>query len=127
MPKSSGLGQDLVTERTDTCITDWKILNFTDIAEHGDSCARRSAEAELSVIAMIKHKGPVYLQGLGKEDSLTLHKKKLDFKIGKGIVDARREGCNDYCQLDDASSCFEDTSRARIISMPTIKPIDEGK
>ena len=80
-------------------------------------------EAELSVIAMIKHKGPVYLR-LGKAGEPMLHKKKPDFKIGKGIV--MRDGKD--VTIIASSTMLEAALKiphARIISMPTIKPIDE--
>ena len=106
-------------------------------------------EAELGTIAMMKHQGPVYLR-LGKSGEPNVHKKKPAFKIGKGIV--VREGSdvtiiatstmlNTALQVQVLSSSLNSQHKnskstqnpelrtqyysVRVISMPTIKPLDE--
>jgi transketolase len=80
-------------------------------------------EAMLATKAMMKHKGPVYLR-LGKAGEPVLHTKSPVFAIGKGIV--MKEG-RDVTII--ATSTMLETAmsvpNARIISMPTIKPLDE--
>ena len=80
-------------------------------------------EAKAATIAMMKYKGPVYLR-LGKAGEPVLHDKKPTFTIGKGIV--MREGKD--ATVIATSTMLETAMKIpnfRIISMPTIKPIDE--
>ncbi len=86
--------------------------------------------------AMMDHKGPVYLR-LGRAGEPTLHTKKRVFRIGKGMV--MREGSD--VTIIATSTMLETAMRTagaisgsqksrnciggvRIISMPTIKPLD---
>jgi len=81
-------------------------------------------EATLATQAMMKHTGPVYLR-LGKAGEPILHTNKPIFTLGKGIV--MRDG-NPVTII--ATSTLLETAmkikRVNVISMPTIKPLDEA-
>lgn len=80
-------------------------------------------EVELATIAMMKHRGPVYLR-LGKAGEPIVHAKRPHFVIGKGIV--MREGKD--ATIIATSTMLATAMRVpnvRVISMPTIKPLDE--
>lgn len=89
------------------------------------------AEAEAATHAMIEHNGPVYYRcGYKKEPAI--HKGKIDFKFGKGIV--AREGkhltligtgtiTSRACQA--AELLEKQGINARVVSMHTVKPIDK--
>ena len=111
-------------------------------------------ETELAVKAMMKHKGPVYLR-LGKSGEPVLHAKKPVFTIGKGIVmkegtdvtiiatstmlgramevanllnnevRSMNNGRIQKTPNHDSSFMIHDSISSRVISMHTIKPIDE--
>lgn len=86
-------------------------------------------EAELATRAIIKHKGPCYLR-LGKAP--IIHQKKPNFKIGQAITVRQGEDLTliasggmlaDALQIADLLA--KKGLRARVLSMHTIKPIDE--
>lgn len=86
-------------------------------------------EAELATQAIIRHKGPCYLR-LGKAP--TIHHKKPKFKIGQAIT--VRTG-NDLTliatggmlsdAINTADLLVKNGLQSRVLSMHTIKPIDE--
>ncbi len=87
-------------------------------------------EVRLATQAMLKHPGPAYLR-LGKAGEPNVHKTTPRFTIGKGIV--VREG-GDLSLLATSTLLFramevvEELGKrgitTRLVSMPTIKPID---
>lgn len=89
------------------------------------------AEAKAATYAMIEHDGPVYYRcGYKKEPDL--HKGKIDFKFGKGIV--AREGSDvtligtgtiTYRAYQAAELLSKQGINARVVSMHTVKPIDK--
>lgn len=88
-------------------------------------------EAEAATYAMISHDGPVYYRcGYKKEPNL--HKEKINFEIGKGII--AREGKDvtligtgtiTYRAYQAAELLAKEGIEARVISMHTVKPIDK--
>lgn len=88
-------------------------------------------ETRLAVDAIVELDGPAYLR-LGKNNEPILHTRTPNFKLGKGIV--LRAG-NDLTMIStgtmlaDALQTAEalelDGIQARVISMPTLKPLDE--
>lgn len=87
-------------------------------------------EAEQATIAAYKTQGPVYLR-LGKAGEPTVHKKKPDFEIGKGLT--VREG-KDIAILSmgsmlltamKVSELLKNKYSVKVVSMHTIKPLDE--
>lgn len=88
-------------------------------------------EVKLATEAMIKHKGPVYMR-LGKAGEPIIHKVIPKFEIGKGILlgkgkDVTLIGTSTLLQrtIEVAQKLKEKGISVRLISMPTIKPIDE--
>jgi transketolase len=88
-------------------------------------------EVALATEAMLAHRGPVYLR-LGKAGEPTLHKKIPRFKIGEGII--LEEGrditiISNSTMLYRAHEVTQELKKrkigVRLISMPTIKPLDE--
>lgn len=80
---------------------------------------------------MLSYKGPVYLR-LGRAGEPTLHKKTIDFTIGRGII--MKEGttitvisCSTllYRAFQVASELEKKNYSIQLISMPSIKPLDE--
>jgi transketolase len=102
------------------CLPNITILCPADAAE-----VRKAAEAVLAL------DGPAYIR-LGKKGEPAVHKEPPTFAIGKGIV--VREG-DDVCLLGtgtvtavaiDAASVLQAAGvSARVVSMHTIKPLDE--
>ena len=90
-----------------------------------------AAEAEAATHAMIEHDGPVYYRcGYKKEPDL--HKNKIDFEFGKGII--VREGKDvtligtgtiTYRAYQAAELLATQGISARVVSMHTVKPIDK--
>jgi len=87
-------------------------------------------EAKAATIAMIEHNGPVYYR-CGYKGEKDLHSGPIDFKIGKAITvqdggDAAIifTGPIGYNALLAQKILSEKGILCRIISMPTIKPID---
>ena len=85
-------------------------------------------EVELATIAMMKYKGPVYLR-LGKAGEPILHKKKPNFKIGKGLLvqDGKDVTIIATSTMLERAMIVAKMIRTsvRVVSMPTIKPLDE--
>jgi transketolase len=84
-------------------------------------------EAELATKAAFSYKGPVYIR-LGRNGEPVIHTKKPKFTIGRGIVikdgtDATIIATSNM--LDSAVKVAQGVMKSvRLISMPTIKPID---
>jgi transketolase len=95
-------------------------------------CPCDFAEAEAAVHAMIAHPGPVYYR-CGYKQEPDVHAGPIDFRFGKAI--RVREG-NDLTfiftgtignQVVPAADVLaEEGIHARVISMHTVKPIDQG-
>ena len=89
-------------------------------------------ETELATRAMMKHTGPVYVR-LGKAGEPTIHAKHPNFTIGKGIVvsDGHDVTIVATSTLLERAMAVSDILakkmgiQARVVSMPTIKPLDE--
>jgi transketolase len=84
-------------------------------------------EVALATKAMVSYKGPVYLR-LGKAGEPIIHKKTPKFTIGKGII--LQEGSKatiiaTSTLLERAMAVAAAIGSVRVISMPTIKPLDE--
>jgi len=86
-------------------------------------------EAELATQAVIKHKGPCYLRISSEPE---LHEKKPNFKLGKAITlrngrDATiiSTGSMLKTALQAADILGSEKINARVISMHTLKPLDE--
>ncbi|PKK90106.1 MAG: transketolase [Candidatus Wallbacteria bacterium HGW-Wallbacteria-1] len=87
-------------------------------------------EARLAIRAAVEHDGPVYLR-LGRAGEPIVHKDSIDFAIGKGIL--LRSGA-DVCLAStggmlktalDAADILESIGiSARVLSIPSIKPMD---
>lgn len=90
------------------------------------------AEAEAATYAMIEHEGPVYYRcGYKKEPDI--HKGKIDFKIGKAIevrdgkdVTLIGTGTITNRVVLAAELLAKEGVEARVLSMHTVKPIDEA-
>ena len=85
-------------------------------------------EVALATRAMMRHKGPVYLR-VGKAGEPVLHKKKPAFAIGKGIVMREGSAVTIIATSTLLSRALEvaEVLDARVVSMPTIKPLDEKR
>ena len=89
------------------------------------------AEAGAATHAMIEHNGPVYYRcGYKKEPDL--HKGKIDFKFGKGIIACEGgdvtligTGTVTYRAYQAAELLKKQGINARVVSMHTVKPIDK--
>jgi len=90
-------------------------------------------ETALSVKAMLKLKGPVYLR-LGKSKEENIHQKPFKFKIGKGNVVKNGKDITIIGTGPIVKSAIlaaellekENNLSIRIISMPTLKPLDKN-
>jgi len=91
-------------------------------------------ETRLATRALLDHDGPAYLR-LGKARERVLHEAAPDFAIGRAIT--MRSSDNDDVALIACGSILaealraadllaNDGVRARVISMPTIKPLDRA-
>lgn len=89
-------------------------------------------ETRLATRALLAHDGPAYLR-LGKAREQVLHEVAPDFAIGRAIT-MRSSAADDVAliacgsilaeALRAADRLADDGVRARVISMPTIKPLD---
>ena len=93
-------------------------------------CPGDPLEVEGAVRAMLAHNGPCYLR-IGSRGEPMLHK-NLEFKIGKGIMVQDGEeaalvvtGNMLENALKAANLLKEQGITPRVISMPTVKPLDE--
>ena len=94
-------------------------------------CPGDAMEVRLALRAAVKHGGPVYIR-LGKKNEPVVHKNEPSFVIGKGII--VHEG-SDVCLLstgnmlpvvmDAASQLQKHGISARVVSMHTVKPLDD--
>lgn len=94
-------------------------------------CPGDPMEVELALDAALQQDGPLYLR-LGKKGEPTVHESPPPFAIGKGIV--LKEG-DDVTLLatgnvlptvvEAAGELNRQRIAARVISMPTVKPLDE--
>lgn len=91
-------------------------------------------ETRLATRALLDHDGPAYLR-LGKARERVLHEAAPDFAIGRAIT--MRSSDNDDVALIACGSILaealraadllaNDGVRARVVSMPTIKPLDRA-
>lgn len=83
-------------------------------------------EAKWATEKMLAYNGPVYLR-LGKAGEPSIHTSKLTIPIGKGIV--VREGRSvtviaTSTMLETALKVADTVKNVRVVSMPTIKPLD---
>ena len=93
-------------------------------------CPADPVEVKFTLRAALKHDGPVFIR-IGKKGEEVVHKKEPAFKIGQGLV--MREG-KDICilstgvvlplALQAAEAVAKDGHEAKVISMPTIKPLN---
>lgn len=88
-------------------------------------------EVKLATKALVKHTGPAYLR-LGKAGEPNIHSTDLKFQIGKGIVVSEGSDITIIATSTMLKSGYEVIRllkdmkiSARLISMHTIKPIDE--
>lgn len=94
-------------------------------------CPADAAEVRQAVAAVLTQDGPVYLR-LGKKGEPAVHQHPPAFAIGKGII--LREG-TDVCllglgtmvapALDAAAILLAHGVQARVVSMHTVKPLDD--
>jgi len=94
-------------------------------------CPADAAEVRCAVAAALELSGPAYLR-LGKKGEPAVHRAAPSFVVGKGII--LREG-RDMCLLGlgtmvatalEAASLLEAAGlSARVVSMHTVKPLDE--
>jgi transketolase len=94
-------------------------------------CPGDAWEVRAALRAAIDHDGPVYLR-LGKKGEPLVHERAPEFKLGKGIV--VREG-HEAClvstgnmlpvAVEAADRLRADGVSTRVISMHTVKPLDE--
>lgn len=94
-------------------------------------CPGDPIEVNGAVKAMMAHDGPCYLR-IGSRGEPNIHKKEFKFKIGKGIVIQEGKGTALIATgniLENAVKAGEILKEkgimAEIVSMPTIKPIDQ--
>jgi transketolase len=83
-------------------------------------------EVALATRAMMRYTGPVYMR-LGKAGEPIIHKKKPVFVMGKGFL--MRDGRDvtviaTSTMLERAIQVADQLGSTRVISMPTIKPLD---
>lgn len=88
-------------------------------------------ETRLATLTLIKHKGPCYLR-LGRADKLSVYNKDPNFQIGKGIIVKSGKDVTIFASSTmlyngaKVSESLEDRHiSTRLVSMPTIKPLDE--
>lgn len=88
-------------------------------------------EVRLATLAMMEHRGPAYLR-LGKAGEPNVHQTTPHFTIGKGIVVKEGDDISLLATstlLYRASEVVEELAKkkvnVRLVSMPTIKPLDE--
>lgn len=88
-------------------------------------------EVRLATSAMLEYNGPVYLR-IGKAGEPIIHQKKPDFRIGKGIVVQDGREVTLFASstmlargLEVAKTLESKRISTRLVSMPTIKPLDE--
>jgi transketolase len=96
-------------------------------------CPGDAVEVRLALAAAFKQGGPVYIR-LGKKNEPIIHKDEPDFQIGKGII--IREGDKEVCLLstgnvlpivlEAANILATQGIDAQVVSMHTVKPLDEG-
>jgi len=87
-------------------------------------------EVRLATRAVVNWDGPCYLR-LGKDGDPVVHKTVPTFQIGKALV--IREGSDVtlistggiLCELIMAANQLAPQIQARVLSMPTVKPLDE--
>lgn len=89
-------------------------------------------EAKKATVAALKYPGPVYIR-LTREKTPIATTEKAPFKIGVGQVLADGDdvtiistGSMIYEALVAAEALKKDKISARVINMPTVKPLDEG-
>lgn len=89
------------------------------------------AEARLATQALIAHQGPAYLR-LGRANEPRVHSGELDFQLGKAItvrpgsdITLISTGGMLYDTVQAADALGETGIKARVISMHTVKPLDE--
>lgn len=94
-------------------------------------CPGDPIETGLATKTALKHNGPVYLR-LGKAGEPNVHRKTQNFKIGKGIIieegrDLTIIGTSTllYMTHEVVGKLKGKGYSVRLISMPTIKPLDE--
>ena len=94
-------------------------------------CPGDPVEVRLALRAAVALKGPVYLR-LGKKGEPTVHKKKPEFEIGKGIpIKAGKDACLLACgnilpaTLAAANILEKAGVSASVASFHTVKPLDE--
>jgi len=93
-------------------------------------CPGDPVEAVMATQAAFTHHGPVYIR-LGRSNEPVVHSEKIDFKIGKGII--LQEG-TDITLMSTGNileSCYwaagelaKQNISCRVVSMPTVKPLD---
>jgi transketolase len=87
-------------------------------------------EAEFATIAMFKTYGSFYMR-FGRSGDKVIHKKPFEFKIGKGIVISKGKdiallACGTMLPVAfETAEILKEKYSVGIISMHTIKPIDE--
>ena len=96
-------------------------------------CPGDAVEVRLALAAAFKQGGPVYIR-LGKKNEPIIHKDEPDFQIGKGLI--VREGHKEVCLvstgnvlpvvLETANILAMQGVDAQVVSMHTVKPLDEG-
>ena len=95
-------------------------------------CPADDVEARAAVKAAYEHQGPVYLR-FGRLAVPVFHEEDYEFRIGKGEVlkdgsDVAiiATGLMSYEALTAAGALEAEGISARVINMPTIKPLDEA-
>jgi len=88
-------------------------------------------EAEALVEESVNWQGPLYMR-FGRDGQSNVHEKEIDFKIGRGIVVKEGEkvcliatGSMLYCAKMAAENLKEKGYNPTLVSMHTIKPLDE--
>lgn len=89
-------------------------------------------EARLATIAAYRHIGPVFIR-FGRVGTPIVHTKEPKFEIGKGIIVRDGQEVTLFASstmlvrgLEVAKTLESKRISTRLISMPTIKPLDEG-
>src|SRR2546425_3281788 len=95
-------------------------------------CPGDATEVRLAIRAALRQDGPVYIR-LGKKGEPVVHERAPEFAIGKGIV--LRAG-DDVCLLStgtvlplalETATLLERAGvSAQVVSLHTVKPLDEG-